>query len=149
MQHTRLLALDIGTKRTGVAISDWSGLLATPYSVLPSQNRKALFQAIQKIIKDEEIQAVIVGMPLNQDGEIGRDAALMKKHVEALRLSVDVPVIEWDERYTTVEAERMLLERDYSRQERKQVIDKVAAGILLQSYLDFQRSQDPERDVER
>ena len=83
-----------------------------------------------------EIGSILVGMPLNSAGEIGRDALKMKKVIAALQESVQVPVLEWDERYSTVEAEERLIEAAYSREKRREVIDKVAATIILQSYLD-------------
>ncbi len=135
----RILGLDIGHKRTGVALSDETQLLATPYSQFDTTNRKAWLESIQGVIQEYEVTKVVVGLPLNHHGEAGRDAETIGRYISALRSAVSVPVVEWDERFTTCQAERSLLEADVSRAKRKQVIDKVAAAIILQSYLDSLR----------
>ncbi len=134
--RTRILCLDVGVKRTGVAICDETRTLASPVCVLPSHDRKALFVEVKRLIESLEAGMILVGLPLNQDGEVGADAEKILKFIAALRECVSVPVLEWDERLTTVEAERILIGADFSRKERKGFIDQVAATIILQSYID-------------
>lgn len=137
----RILALDIGTKRTGVALSDELQTFASPNTVLPMENKNIWIKNLSNIIEENEVGQVVVGLPLNQHGESGKDAESVGKIIALLRERLKVPVIEWDERFTTVQAERALISADVSRQKRKEVIDKVAAAILLQSYLDHLRFQ--------
>lgn len=133
----RILALDIGTKRTGVAVSDESGTIAFPVTVVEARNPKDWADKLAKLISDyENLETVVVGMPLNHQGEAGRDAENIRRYIALLRDRAQVPVVEWDERFTTVQAERTLLEADISRRDRKERIDKIAAAILLQTYLD-------------
>lgn len=134
--NRRVLALDIGQKRTGVAISDETGIIAMPVSVIESNPISSFGNKIFEIIEEKNISQVVIGLPLNQHGEPGRDARKIQQYISFLKKRTPVPVIEWDERFTTVQAERSLLEADLSRKKRKKVIDKVAATIILQSYLD-------------
>lgn len=132
----RILALDIGDKRTGVALSDEGHLIATPHSTIEAKSSKDWALQIRQLVEETEAIQVVVGLPLNQFGEIGRDAQKIRSRIALLQSQVNIPVVEWDERFTTIQAERTLLEADLSRKKRKQVIDKVAAAIILQSYLD-------------
>ena len=141
MSCSRILCLDLGQKRTGVAASDETRTLASPVQVLESHNRKKLIGDIQVMIKKLEIGSIVVGMPLDQNGEVGQDAAKVKQFIAVLRERVEVPVLEWDERYSTVEAEQRLIEADYSRERRRGMIDMVAATIILQSYLDHLKKE--------
>ena len=133
------MALDIGHKRTGLAISDESRLISSPHSVIDTEPRKTWTERLSQIIAENEVTEVLVGIPLNQFGEQGEDALNIQKYVALLRERVSVPVIEWDERFSTVQAEKTLIFADMSRKNRKQVIDKVAAAIILQNYLDSLR----------
>ncbi len=130
------MALDIGSKRTGVAFSDERGIIASPYDVIQATQKKDWLNKIKSVIDDENPARILVGVPLNQDGEEGTDAKTILEYIALLRENTSLPVIEWDERFTTVQAERTLIAADVSRKNRKQVIDKLAAAILLQSYLD-------------
>lgn len=141
MEKRKILALDIGLKRTGVAISDESLTFSFAREVVDSTDKKRWANALAALIEEEEVAKVVVGLPLNHHGEMGPDAQRIRSFILLLTAKVSVPVIEWDERFTTVQAERTLLEADLSRQKRKQVIDKVAAQIILQSYLDSLRFQ--------
>ncbi len=132
----RTLSIDVGSKRTGLAISDEYNLIASPLSVMEATDLKVWKEKILAVIKEEDPARIVIGLPLNGEGEEGRDAANIRRYIALLRESVQIPVIEWDERYTTVEAERVLLQADVSRKRRKQVIDKIAAAIILQSYLE-------------
>jgi putative Holliday junction resolvase len=132
----RILGLDIGTKRTGVAMSDASRFLSSPYTTIETRDPREWVRQLTEIIQKEEVAEIVVGLPLNQYGEEGTDANRIRSYINLLRSRTDLPVVEWDERYTTVQAERALIHADYSREKRKQVIDRVAATIILQGYLD-------------
>lgn len=138
----RIMALDIGQKRTGVALSDETRLISSPHCVVNTEPRKEWIKNLTNIISEYEVKEVLVGIPLNQFGEEGEDAQNIRKYVAVLREAISIPVVEWDERFSTVQAERALISADMSRKNRKQVIDKVAAAIILQSYLDSQRFQE-------
>jgi len=137
----RTLGLDVGTKRTGIAIADETLTLASPLNHIEASDKKDWLKKVLLFLENYEIEQLIVGIPLNQDGEEGSDAEKIKQYIALLREKVNFPVIEWDERFTTVQAERSLISANISRKNRKQVIDKIAASIMLQSYLDHLRYQ--------
>ncbi len=139
MNVGRILGLDIGLKRTGVAMSDELQLVASPLLVMETQNEKVLAENIRKIIEENSVVRLVVGMPLNQFGEKGRDAKIIDKFISIIKSIIDIPVIEWDERFSTHQAERVMIQADVSRKKRKEKIDKIAAAIILQSYLDSQK----------
>ena len=134
----RILALDYGTKRVGVAISDELGMIATPVGYLDAQPRERLLKRITEMVVERGVGLVLVGMPRNMDGSYGPVAEQVREFVKALEERLSVPVKTWDERLTTAQAERLLLEADVSRAKRKKKVDQIAAAILLQSYLDHQ-----------
>ncbi|NBX76365.1 MAG: Holliday junction resolvase RuvX [Proteobacteria bacterium] len=133
---TRIMALDIGSKRTGVALSDETRLFASPLLTLEETQIKPWLVKVQKLVEEHEVAEVLVGLPLNQFGEEGKDALNIRRYIAALQEGLKIPVIEWDERFTTVQAERTLIDADLSRKNRKKVIDQIAACIMLQGYLD-------------
>ena len=135
----RVIGIDLGSKRIGIATSDRSGTIATPYTVLlRCGSMGGDHRNIAKMVVEEEAQAVIVGLPLNMDGSEGKAAQAAR--VEAARMAtvVGVPVHVHDERLTTVEADRVLMEQKMNAQARRRVVDKVAAAVMLQSWLDTQ-----------
>jgi len=138
----RVLGIDLGSKRIGIATSDRSGTIATPYTVLlRCGSMGGDHRNIAKMVVEEEAEAVIVGLPLNMDGSEGKAAQAAR--VEAARMAtvVGVPVHVHDERLTTVEADRVLMEQKMNAQARRRVVDKVAAAVMLQSWLDTQDHQ--------
>ncbi len=138
----RVLGVDLGSKRIGIATSDRSGTIATPYTVLlRCGSMGGDHRNIAKMVVEEEAEAVIVGLPLNMDGSEGKAAQAAR--VEAARMAtvVGVPVHVHDERLTTVEADRVLMEQKMNAQARRRVVDKVAAAVMLQSWLDTQAHQ--------
>ncbi|MEI6298391.1 MAG: Holliday junction resolvase RuvX [Actinomycetota bacterium] len=138
-----MLGIDLGSKRIGIATSDRSGTIATPYTVLlRCGSMGGDHRNIAKMVVEEEAEAVIVGLPLNMDGSEGKAAQAAR--VEAARMAtvVGVPVHVHDERLTTVEADRVLMEQKMNAQARRRVVDKVAAAVMLQSWLDTQAHQD-------
>ena len=142
-QDIRALGLDVGTKTIGVALSDALGYAAHPHSVLARQGTKADVLAVAKLVADNEVEAVVVGLPLELSGRVGPRAKRVRVLIEALReaLPEEVEVSEWDERLSTVAVERVLIDADLSRRRRKQVIDKQAAAYILQGWLDGRRPE--------
>ncbi len=144
MSKGRLVGIDFGAARIGVAVSDEMKMIASPWKVVPSDKKLKVaaqntVQALKEIEseKGSTIEQVIVGMPLKMNGQIGLQADDVKEYVEELKALTTIPVKLWDERLTTVQAERMLREASMSRKKRSKVVDTVAATIILQSYLDF------------
>lgn len=135
----RLLGLDVGRRRVGAAISDPSGLLASPLAVLEVRDSTAFLDQIVRWIEQHGVVRIVVGLPLLLDGGEGEEASYVRSWAERLRERVSVPVELWDERLSTVAAERALLESGMRRAKRRQRRDAVAAALLLQSYLDAQR----------
>jgi len=133
----RALGLDLGSKRIGVAISDSRGSLATPIEVLKRVgNRKREHRAIADLVKEWEAEIVVVGMPYSLDGSMGPAAKLCRSEAKALGDALTVPVVTYDERLSTVTAERSLKEQNMLADARRRVIDKVAASVILQAWLD-------------
>ena len=132
----RILALDYGTRRVGVAISDELEMIATPLGYLDAQPREKLLDQIAQLVAERGVGLVVVGMPRNMDGSYGPAAEQVREFVEMLEKRLSVPVKTWDERLTTAQAEKLLLQADVSRKKRKKKVDQIAAAILLQSYLD-------------
>lgn len=133
----RILGLDVGDKTIGIAISDSLGLTAQPLTTIRRRNHHADLEAIGSLIAEHEISEIVVGIPKNLNNSLGPQAKKVLKFVDILRKSFsDIIFHTWDERLSTVEAERVLLQADLSRKRRKGVIDKLAASIILQGYLD-------------
>ncbi|MCU1392477.1 MAG: putative Holliday junction resolvase [Ilumatobacteraceae bacterium] len=133
----RVMALDLGSKRVGVAVSDRSGTIATPLIVLQRSGQTRVdHERIRTLVVEEEAVLLVVGMPLSMDGSMGKAAQAASREARALATVVGVPVETFDERLTTVTADRMLMEFDMRAQDRRRIIDKVAAAVILQSWLD-------------
>ncbi len=138
----RVLALDVGSKRIGVAISDPLGITAQGLPTIARSPDGREIEEIAAIVETYRCERVVVGLPRRTDGTCGPEATEVMDFVERLKERIDVPVIAWDERFTTVMAEKALLEADMSRKKRRRVIDKVSAVLILQSYLDSQKPGD-------
>jgi putative Holliday junction resolvase len=134
----RILAIDLGEKRVGLALSDELELTAAPLEVVDFKNTQTLLDHICALIKRKVLRAVVIGLPLNMDGSRGEKAQEAEAFAELLKEAANLPVILWDERLTSRQAQRVLLEGGVSRTQRKRTTDKVAAAVLLQSYLDSQ-----------
>ncbi|CAN5717769.1 MAG: Holliday junction resolvase RuvX [Ilumatobacteraceae bacterium] len=138
----RALGLDLGSKRIGVAVSDRSGTVATPLVVIErSGSRRRDHERIAALVKDEKAELLVVGLPRSMSGAEGPAARGARDEAEALASVVGVPVDTWDERLTTVTAERALRAGGVRGRARRQVVDKVAAAIILQSWLDARSSR--------
>lgn len=133
----RAVGIDLGEKRIGVAISDSSGNLATPYEVVfRTGNRDQEHRQIRAIVEEVEAEILVIGLPLSLDGSEGKAAQGARKEAAALGQIMSIPVEMHDERLTTVEAERLLKEQGLKAPERRKVVDKVAAAILLQAWME-------------
>lgn len=132
----RLMGIDFGEVRIGIALSDPLQIISQPYRVIP--NDDDTISEIKNIIKSEEVRKIILGLPLNLDGEDTKKTLEVREFFEVLKSNVDIPVIFWDERYTTVEANEQLKHMGYSIAESRKVIDKVAASIILKNYMENQ-----------
>ncbi len=140
----RALGVDPGSKRIGLAISDLSGTIASPLMVLRrSRSKQHDLHELARIARAEEAEVIVVGLPLSLDGSRGPAATAAEAEARRLAKLVDVPVELHDERLTTVTAERDLMAAGLDALERRQVVDKVAAAIMLQSWLDARRLADP------
>lgn len=137
----RALGLDIGTVRIGVALSDLEQRIATPLTTLPGRDEQAAIRAILDLIQEHEISALVAGLPLDLDGSHGRAAKRTQRFLERLGERTAIPIDYIDERMTSVQAERTLLDADLSRARRKQVVDRVAASLILQTWLDAKRTR--------
>lgn len=139
----RVLGLDLGSKRIGVAVSDRSGTIASPLTVLARGKSQAEdHRRVAEILLEEEAEAIVVGLPLNMDGTEGRAATGARAECARLATVVKVPVLLHDERLTTVEADRAMMEFRMRAEARRRLVDKVAAAVMLQSWLDASRHQE-------
>lgn len=144
----RIMGLDVGSKTIGVAISDELGLTAQGVGTIRRSSAREDLGELKRIADKHAIHRIVVGLPLNMSGTEGPAAQAARKLGERIAQGLSLPVEYWDERLTTVSAERVLLEANLSRQKRRAVIDQVAATIILQSYLDAHPRRRDERDAE-
>lgn len=132
----RVLAIDHGSKRMGIALSDPTGMIAQPLEFIPAEPFADFVTRLKELIREKQVDQILVGMPRNMDGSYGPAAVKVQEFVSVLKETIGVPIRTWDERLTSAQANRFLLQADVRRQDRKQKVDKAAAAILLQSYLD-------------
>ena len=132
----RVLAIDHGTKRMGIAVSDELKMIAQPIEYIPAEPFADFLARLKVIVREKEVELIIVGMPRNMDGSYGPAALKVQEFVAVLKDAIITPIQTWDERLTSAQANRFLIEADVRRSKRKEKVDKTAAAILLQSYLD-------------
>ena len=132
----RILALDHGTRRIGVAVSDELKMIAQPIEFIPAEPFTAFLDRLKVLIREKEVELILIGMPRNMDGSYGEAARRVREFITVLQEAVPIPLKVWDERLTSRQAERLLIEGNVGRKDRKGKIDKTAAALLLQSYLD-------------
>ena len=132
----RTMGLDIGEKRIGVALSDPDGLLAIPQTVIERVGGGADVEAILSLVQQHEVGRVVAGLPRSMNGSIGKQAQRVQEFLGVLSRSLDVPLDTWDERLSTVEAERLMVDAGLKSSRRKGRRDALAAAIILQGYLD-------------
>jgi putative Holliday junction resolvase len=141
----RALGIDLGSKRIGVALANSDGTLATPYEVVArSGDRTRDHQAIAALAEETGAEALVVGLPLSLDGTVGPAAASAQEEADELARATGLPVELWDERLTTVSADRDLMALDLKAGARRRVVDKVAAAVMLQAWLDHRRLRTPQ-----
>jgi putative pre-16S rRNA nuclease len=134
----RILALDHGTKRIGVALSDELKMIASPLEYIPAEPLAGFLGRLKDIVREKHVELIIIGMPRNMDGSYGPAAIKAQEFVTVLADAITIPIKTLDERLTTVQAQRFLIQGNLRREKRKEKVDKTAAAILLQSYLDSQ-----------
>ena len=138
------MALDVGDRRVGVAVSDAMGLIATPLTVVQRTSKSRDFERFASLIREQDAGALIVGHPVNEDGSASPQAQRVERYATALHEALEdeglaLPLILWDERMSTQQAERAMIASGRRRRERRERIDAVAAAVILQDYLDVQR----------
>jgi putative Holliday junction resolvase len=132
----RILALDHGTRRVGVAVSDEMHLIAQPLEYITPEPFADFLTRLKEILREKEIGLIVIGLPRNMDGSYGPAALKVQEFAAALKDAVTIPLQLWDERLTTSQAQKYLIQGGVRRDQRKEKVDKTAAAILLQSYLD-------------
>ncbi len=132
----RALGLDFGEKRIGVAISDSLGIMASALTVIEGKAEDAAIKQIIALAEEHEVECIVIGLPRSLDGSLGPQAQKVQSFVESLTGYTDLPLVTWDERFSTVDAERVLAEAGVKRDKRKKHRDSVAAAFILQGYLD-------------
>jgi putative holliday junction resolvase len=137
----RILALDHGTKRIGLAISDETGVIALPLEYLAAEPLDDFLKRLKEIVDSKQVEKILVGIPRNMNGTYGPAAAKAREFVERLKGAFAIPIKTWDERLTSVQANRFLIEAGMRREKRRERVDQTAAAILLQSYLDNKLQQ--------
>ncbi len=132
----RILALDHGTRRVGVAVSDEMKMIASPLEYIPAEPFANFLFRLKEILREKEVELILIGMPRNMDGSYGPATLKVQEFVAALKEIIAIPIKTLDERLTTVQAQKFLIQGNVRRNKRKEKVDKTAAAILLQSYLD-------------
>ena len=132
----RILALDHGTRRIGVAASDETKTIAQPLEYIPAEPFADFLARLKELLIAKEVDLILIGLPRNMDGSYGPAAQKVEAFVAVLKTAITVPIKTWDERLTSAQANRILIQARVRRDKRKEKVDKMAAAILLQSYLD-------------
>lgn len=132
----RILGLDHGTRRVGVAVSDEMHMIALPLEYIAPEPFADFLKRLKEILREKEIELILIGMPRNMDGSYGPAALKVQEFAAALKDAVTIPLKLWDERLTTTQAQKFLIQGGMRRDKRKEKVDQTAAAILLQSYLD-------------
>ncbi|WHX48012.1 Holliday junction resolvase RuvX [Paenibacillus woosongensis] len=132
----KIMGLDYGDRRIGVAVSDMFGWTAQGVEVIERRREGDEYGRIAELASQHEVEEIVVGLPKNMNGSVGPRGEICKAFAEELRSRIELPVHLWDERLTTVSAQRTLIEADVSRKKRKGIVDKMAAVLILQNYLD-------------
>lgn len=135
----RVLAVDYGDARTGIAISDLLCSIVGSTTVIHSRNQEKTIREIATLVKEKEVGEIVVGLPRNMDGSEGPRAQLCREFAEKLKAELELPLTMWDERRTTVEAHQILSEHNYHGKKRKNTVDAVAASLILEGYLGFRK----------
>jgi putative Holliday junction resolvase len=132
----RILAIDHGTRRMGIAVSDELKTIAQPLEFIPAEPFDAFLARLKELLREKDVELILIGMPRNMDGSYGPASEKVREFIEMLKKDLAVPIRTWDERLTSVQANRFLIASNTRRDKRKEKVDQTAAAILLQSYLD-------------
>jgi len=143
----RLLGLDMGEKRIGVALSDPEGVLARPLEAIRRRSKRQDFETIDRLVEQWDVERVVVGLPLTAEGVVGPQARRVKRYTRQLRRVLSVPIDFVDERYSTVDALEAMRTVGLSPKRQRERVDAAAAAVILQGYLDNRRSQGMEDDT--
>ena len=135
----RTLGLDVGEKRIGVALSDSEGILATALTVIERKSDDTALKNVITLAEEHEVERIVVGLPISLDGSMGPQAKRVQSFADALNERTELPVVTWDERFSTYDAERVLIEAGLKRDKRKKRLDSVAAAFILQGYIDREK----------
>jgi len=144
----KILGIDYGQKRIGLALSDPSNMVAQSLKVLKRNGTRKLLGEIKAVVDQNKIERIVIGLPKNMNGSLGEKGNEVLAFVKILEKVVKVPIVTWDERLTTVSAEKVLRQAELSRKKRKDILDKLSACIILQNYLDSIGSDQKERSEE-
>jgi len=144
----KILGIDYGEKRIGLALSDPSNTVARSLKVLKRNGTRKLLGEIKAVVDQNKIEKIVIGLPKNMNGSLGEKGNEVLAFVKILEKVVKVPIVTWDERLTTVSAEKVLRQAELSRKKRKDILDKLSACIILQNYLDSIGSDQKERSEE-
>ncbi|MFO3664803.1 Holliday junction resolvase RuvX [Anaerococcus sp. ENR0831] len=137
---TRIMGLDVGDKTIGVALSDPMFLIANPLETIKRKKASLDIQRLVEIINENDVETIVVGLPKNMNNSIGPQSMKVMSFVDLLKKQTDKEIIYQDERMTTLQSERVLIDMDVRRENRKQHIDKIAASFILQTYLDRRKN---------
>ncbi|MBS6105701.1 MULTISPECIES: Holliday junction resolvase RuvX [Anaerococcus] len=137
---TRIMGLDVGDKTIGVALSDPMFLIANPLETIKRKKASLDIKRLVEIIDEYDVETIVVGLPKNMNNSIGPQSMKVMSFVDLLKKQTDKEIIYQDERMTTIQSERVLIDMDVRRENRKKHIDKIAAGFILQTYLDGRRN---------
>ncbi len=136
----RIMGIDPGSARVGVALSDESGLIARPFDTVQRTGDRQAVKALRRIAVENDVTRIVVGLPLSMAGAEQPSSVEARRLAQALESATGLEVVVWDERLTTVQAERAMIEANVRRRRRREIVDRVAAAVMLQSYLDSARS---------
>lgn len=138
----RIIGLDVGTKTIGVAVSDEMGWTAQGVETIPRRpgDVKSGMKRLLELVNEYQPEKIVVGLPKNMDGSIGPSGEACQKFADRIEKAFDIPVVMWDERLTTMAAQKVLISADISRKKRKKVVDKMAASLILQGFLEHHLS---------
>jgi putative Holliday junction resolvase len=137
----RIMGIDVGTVRVGIALSDELGLIARPFATVRRGGDRVTARGIRDLASENAVDRIVVGLPLGLDGREQRSSADARRLAEVLGEETRIEIVVWDERLTTAQAERALIEGNVRREKRREVIDQVAAALMLQSFLDLERAR--------
>ena len=133
----RIMGLDVGNVRIGVALSDKTKTIAQNFKTITRSDLNSDIQTLKKIVTDKEVDSIVIGLPLNMDGTLSKQAETVLEFSKIIQEKTGLPVENYDERLTSKEAESLLIAENFSRRKRKKKIDKVAACLILQNYMEY------------